>query len=113
MPSLFPFDNAQVGDLALPAGVFLPGSACYTERGRDLATTTADGRIHYDRQAILRAATFALRGPHPELDSASGAPVTVTLRRGAVALVSFPGVVTAAYQARSHTTTVTIVGDNP
>jgi len=111
MSSLLPFDHAYLGASHLPPGTFLPGSATYTERGRDLATTTADGRIHHDRLAILRSANFTLRGDHTSLDTADGPPVIVTLCRGELALVIFPGLVTATYHARSHTTAIAIVGD--
>ncbi len=111
MPSLLPFDNALIGDHHLPAELVLPGSGTYQERGRDIATTTADGRIHHDRQAVDIRARLELRGDHTHLDTLPATTDTITLRRGSTVIATFTGLVSASWSDRTRTTILDFAGD--
>ncbi len=112
MASVMPFDNAVIDGTAVPASTFIAGSGEYREEGVDVAVTTADGRIHRERQAVLRRARFRVRGNlAASLESGVGPTVPVSLKLGANAIAAFSGLVTARYLAGKRETRVEIRGD--
>jgi hypothetical protein len=111
MASILPFDNATLDGTTVAASDFVHGSGQYTEAGQDIQTTTADGKIHHDRQSVTRRASMELYGDKTSLNSAVGLGVTCVLKRSSSTITTFTGIVSATYNESSKTTRIEIAGD--
>jgi len=106
-----PFNNATIGGTTVSTSDFVHGSGTLTENGQDVATTTADGRIHNDRQAVNIQAEMELYGDKTTLNSDVGLSEAIVLKQDSDTVKSVNGIVTATYNKQSRTTRVSIQGD--
>lgn len=115
--SILPVDSVTIGGVAITKADLVHGSAKYTVKGQDTATTTADGRIHNARTFVTKESSFEVYGDATELDSADSTDKTkltgvpITLSYNSIELDSFTGVVSASYDDSRHTTQISLSVD--
>lgn len=111
MASVTTFDNLSIDGVAVPAADFVAGSGSFKETGKDIETTTADGKMHHDRQSIKPEAACSLYGNKESLNSPAGLGQAIVIKRGAVTVKSFTGIISAEYDSASRQTKLTLTGD--
>jgi len=111
MASILPFDNAVLGSTTITTALMVAGSGSASETGSDKSTTTADGRIHYDREKINSSASLEAIGDYTDATTAAGLGVTCTLLDDEAEVKTGTGLVTAVYNASSKTTSFSITYD--
>lgn len=111
MASVLPFDNAVLGGTTITTALMVAGSGTLTETGSDKQTTTADGRIHYDREKLNTTAALEVYGDYTDATTAAGLAVTCTLKDALVTVKTGSALVTAVYNDSSKTTSMNLAFD--
>ena len=109
-----PFDFVSIGGTPCDTDGFVYGSSSLDETGNDIATTTADNKIHNDRQSLNTAFSFECYGDQESLTSPAGCSEAIIVKQGGssgTTVASFNGIATAVFNEASNTTAVSIAGD--
>ncbi len=111
MATILPFNNVVIGTLTVPVGEMVRGSGQITVTGEDQVVTTADGLMHYRRNAVEREAEFKCYGNYTALNSDAGNGVTCVMKLNTETVISFTGIVSAVYKQEDRITEVSIDGE--
>jgi hypothetical protein len=111
MATVLPFDKVVAGATTIDTDEFVSGRGMLSLKGDDGAVTTADGRIHNFRRTVVPETSFECHGDKSAMNGVAGLGVSIAVSRGATAIKSFTGIVSAKYSETSETTAVTIKGD--
>jgi len=111
MASVIPFNNATINGVSVTTAEILHGSCNYVKNGQDVATTTADGRIHNDRTVVTKDITFECYGDKTSLESTVGLGTTVVLKYDSTTVDTVTGIVTASYDSNTKTTQIKVYVD--
>lgn len=109
----FPFDSAQLGQIAINAGKIVPGSPSFTIRGKDKTLKTADGRTHCFRLAAFPEAEFLMFGDHRDLTGHAKESFVLRLFQAGNLFFEFTGFISAGYREEDGLTHITLRGDCP
>ena len=82
MAATLRFDNLTIAGTAIAASAFVSGSGRLSLTGDDVATTTADGRIHNDRRCLNARAECSAYGDQCALETDNGLGVACVFKRG-------------------------------
>lgn len=82
MAAVLRFDNLTIAGTAIATSAFVSGSGRLTLAGDDVATSTADGRIHNDRRCLNTRAECTLYGDQTAFETDNGLGVAVVFKRG-------------------------------